>query len=389
MEKLEVNEPRLSSSYPEISELSDSFSAASESQKLLVPEPPSLSIQHPRLQSAVGVLIKYAQEQGVLENVTSNRNNMVKIKGTDFALLCDDEGFYHLQDVGLAGPRETSSSVVFKKTSDAFLLHSLPDTQTQQVIIETANQMEAKQSSEKAAAKKIQRAYRSHLSQELKIDRKSRKIIDKEMQRVCQVIENSYTAAIVNLASNQELDNLGSTIRFIREMGFCSKTELYKSAVLFGVGNCGECAELLYYLLQANSELSADLKKKIKVATVDDHVFVIIGDSDSEESVVVDPWLKYVDLKKQDGFRPKPVLAKERSRGFLGTVAQYRVFLNNHEDGTYIKKGSKHQIYIPYDPSTYSRTVEQETVLEELEQRLQMEVSKIVSETLANKTVAP
>ncbi len=112
-------------------------------------------------------------------------------------------------------------------------------------------------------------------------------------------------------------------------------------------GNCDEQAQLLYHLIRNSPLLADDIKKcasVVRLTKPDDHAFVIIGDINSDDALVLDPWLKFVDFKPVNEYRKTPVINTDKRRGFLGSKAQYLKFLASHEDGRYVKKNYPHQI---------------------------------------------
>ncbi len=60
--------------------------------------------------------------------------------------------------------------------------------------------------------------------------------------------------------------------------------------------------------------------------------------------LIVDPWIKHINLKATPGYRNNEVKANERDRGFMGWLGDYIKFINAHEDGCYIRFNKQHEL---------------------------------------------
>lgn len=61
-----------------------------------------------------------------------------------------------------------------------------------------------------------------------------------------------------------------------------------------------------------------------------DHAICCIGDTSAPDSIIVDPWAKYINFSTADGYRLYEISHTERNRGFMGTLEQYQRFLSVH-----------------------------------------------------------
>lgn len=205
---------------------------------------------------------------------------------------------------------------------------------------------------EEEAATKIQQTFRGYALRKnlskMPISLKDRSVILDDMKHVNRLIEKSSTAQYVNGVPLEAILPLHAAIGGHQGS---SPIECYKGFIDDRVGNCGDCAKLLYIFLKQNKNLSPELRAQVKVARLeypDDHIFVIIGKLNSPDVMIVDPWIRYLNLPAKEGFRSKSVLAtaKERERGFMGTKEEYKKFIKNHEDGNFLRKGGSHKIRI-------------------------------------------
>lgn len=89
-----------------------------------------------------------------------------------------------------------------------------------------------------------------------------------------------------------------------------------------------------------NSNLAKSIRDQVHVCQVGGHVMCCIGDPAHKDSLVIDPWLKYLNLPSKSGYRSAEVswLNQIRSRGFMGRVDQYQQFLADHPN-CYVPSG--------------------------------------------------
>jgi hypothetical protein len=126
------------------------------------------------------------------------------------------------------------------------------------------------------------------------------------------------------------------------------------------IGNCYEMAIALYMSIMLDKRISTDIKNKIffvGLGSEDDHCVILIKSESDEKSIVLDPWLKYVDSPPVSGYRPKWVTHGEKKRGYIGFLTSYLKYLSAHEDGLYIKKTGNHSIGNNYKLSTSMKLV--------------------------------
>jgi hypothetical protein len=142
------------------------------------------------------------------------------------------------------------------------------------------------------------------------------------------------------------------------------------------VGSCGELASTLYLLLK-NDPYLISINSKVRLLNLNsphDHIFAAVKNLssylgeldpglltkqqqetyDARNTLIVDAWLKHVNLMKKatnspsqsgsakpnygNNFRTENVDASKRDRGFFGSQESYINFLNNHVDGKYVKE---------------------------------------------------
>ena len=116
------------------------------------------------------------------------------------------------------------------------------------------------------------------------------------------------------------------------------------------IGSCKELAETLFLILK-NDPILIKYKENIELLGFctgkdyekDDHLMVGIDDFFGE-TLIVDPWIKHINLKATPGYRNNEVKANERDRGFMGSEDAYLKFINAHEDGKYIRFNNRHRL---------------------------------------------
>lgn len=121
------------------------------------------------------------------------------------------------------------------------------------------------------------------------------------------------------------------------------------SAIDSGYGDCGEVVAILTALIKARFTESVYLKDGIFACNLGDphdHTFVVMGDPQNPNALVLDPWLKYLDLNKAKGYRSRESQASTRKRGFIGSISEYIAFLSVHFDGFYVQDPSIYPIQI-------------------------------------------
>lgn len=98
--------------------------------------------------------------------------------------------------------------------------------------------------------------------------------------------------------------------------------------------NAMVCDNLACYLaiILKNDPKLASIKDQINVCQCQRHVFVCIGDPESNDSLVVDPWIRYLVLAPKEGYRKKFSDYSTRKRGFIGDVKSFKEFLDNHNN---------------------------------------------------------
>lgn len=248
------------------------------------------------------------------------------------------------------------------------------------------------------AAEKIQRAYKTFVnkiaSRSQLVDRKSKAIIEQDMIAVNEIIDYSDSAIIVNAGAHTEWSKAANKDQQYR-LGIIRRNQRlpdHFSQMIATVddraGNCGEAAKLLAIFLKQNSTLPPDLKSNIHVAFLqqpEDHAFVVIGEPQNEdECLVVDPWIKYLDLPAKEGFRPNSISAQDRKRGYIGSLKGYKMFLEQHADGHYVKKGEPH-LLVRHD--WWISEIQQKMIVAHAQQKL-VERAETLSSELIQRAVS-
>jgi len=176
-------------------------------------------------------------------------------------------------------------------------------------------------------AQRIQKAYsqyRSFFQKEIEL----KKICLQAMQQLHEIIVDCPTASRVNGKEKGSIEKLD----IIRNSD-SNPLSIYKALIDQKIGSCGELSSLLYVLL--SHEPMIDLSQ-LHICQLEsesdryDHAFIVMGNlSAPQECLVLDPWIKYLDLNKNET-RPCFVAAEERERGFMGSGKDYFDFLSHH-----------------------------------------------------------
>lgn len=238
------------------------------------------------------------------------------------------------------------------KTDDTETKDSPPPAKKNQIIVSQKSKLGLEQQNKSAAATKIRANFIGYTirntntttlkkNQQL-IDLKAKKIIFAEMQKVCNYFKLVPTADFLNsaLTTDDAYLKLNLLTHQLRH-------DYHQSISVKKFGNCMEQALAMYLLIKNNPKLSSELKEATnltRLASPDDHTFVVIGDINDPESLVIDPWLKFVNFPPKPGFRQTKVLNTDKQAGFIGKKAEYFNFINNHEDGIFIEKKHVHQL---------------------------------------------
>ena len=89
---------------------------------------------------------------------------------------------------------------------------------------------------------------------------------------------------------------------------------------------------IMAIILRNDNLIPQYLKDNIHVCQVGGHITCCIGAPSEETSLIVDPWISYLDLPKKKDYRDK--LSSwdnvERKSGFIGGLADYCKFLTTH-----------------------------------------------------------
>lgn len=204
------------------------------------------------------------------------------------------------------------------------------------------------------SAFKIQSNFRAYIARHTNESSGRNEVVDFKIKRILysmmKEVVNYFKLVPSAEKVNRTRDSDDPIARILRQ-------NLEKSVREKRFGNCQEQAELLFHLIRNHPQIPDDVKKKLclgKLAHPDDHAFVIIRKSDTidDESIIIDPWLKFVDFDAAHGYRASQVIAKDKERGFFGSNSQYKKFLSVHEDGTYIEKNVQHHVVFDFVTNT-------------------------------------
>ncbi len=206
------------------------------------------------------------------------------------------------------------------------------------------------------AANKIQAHFKDYqmrhtnefLSPENKklVDIKTKDIITNYMKKINNLIKFSPSAEVVNrVLSMKDINSMIEKNQFAKQN---NRVSYLNNCIENRIANCMQLSMFLYILIENDHNLqflNKDLHL-IKLKQPDDHVFLLIGNPDDNNSLVIDPWIKYLNLDIRIGFRKYPVNADKRSQGFIGTKTQYLNFINKHQDGRYLNFYSQHEFEV-------------------------------------------
>lgn len=179
------------------------------------------------------------------------------------------------------------------------------------------------------------------------IDSKAKKTILSHMILLNKNIKWSNTANRVNKTPKHELKlNNEEKLQFAKIIpkynqaanGLQGLTEdelKTKLDISFKHGGytCNDLAIHLAIKLREDTTLPDLLRQEIRICKVQAHVMCCIGDPiDIYNSIIVDPWIRYINLPVNPMYRPTESLhtSPDRERGFMGTVIQYKSFLEKH-----------------------------------------------------------
>lgn len=151
------------------------------------------------------------------------------------------------------------------------------------------------------------------------LDIKDKKQIYMHMETVGKFFQYVATAEIENQSSLERIEFVRSFINEARNNG---------NFIKIRAGNCFEIAQLLFILINRDPLISEHVKNNLFLCQFQfpgDHTFLSIGNPENSNAIIVDGWLKFLDLKSNENYRPSKVLAidKDRKVGFCGTKEQF------------------------------------------------------------------
>lgn len=167
------------------------------------------------------------------------------------------------------------------------------------------------------------------------------------MEKLNKHIKYSPSAEAVNqVLSIKNINNMIEINQFAKQKN--DRILYLKNCIENRIANCMQLSMFLYILIENDHNLKFLIQDLhlIKLKAPDDHLFLLIGNPDDKDSIVIDPWIKYLNLGIKNGFRNFSVNAEQRSRGFVGTKTQYLNFINNHQDGQYLNFYTQHQFVV-------------------------------------------
>ena len=198
------------------------------------------------------------------------------------------------------------------------------------------------------AATGIQRAF-THYKSHVAVDLASRKIVVEHMKSVNALILNSATAYQVNGETDdydplskltddewdrfeELLDPYNAFVCGVDDLTSDDLKEFLRLSCKVQTLVCNGLAMTLAVKLRADTNLPQKVREDVRVCEVGGHVMCSIGDPQNDDSIIVDPWIRYLNLDSQKNWRPEMVRwdAQIRERGFMGSVAQYKKFLTDH-----------------------------------------------------------
>lgn len=227
----------------------------------------------------------------------------------------------------------------------------------------------------------IQNKFRSYKA---KVDGKrslvnfsSRKILMGHMKNLNHLIATSHTASIVN---NEEF-SYQFPLRPIEKLRFNQLVPYYKRLIRHEVAEpdsklfaeflklgvksknlvCNSLAMVLAIKIRGDESLPKELRDQVYVCEVGGHVMCCIGDPNKDDSIILDPWVRYLNLSRHNGWRPTAVRwdSSERERGFMGPISQYKKFLTDHPN-EYVPKDTPKNIVLCTDFTKLTRQITSE-----------------------------
>ena len=174
---------------------------------------------------------------------------------------------------------------------------------------------------------------------------KDQKIILRLMKELILKVDESHTAGKINATFNGEGLNLQEGEFTKQEQIFYEnvvedknlqskdnlmlmlKLTLSKKNLL-----CNDMALIMAILLRNNEQLSPDLKDGIVICNMGGHTVCCIGNHKAFDSLIIDPWVSYLDLPAKKNYRDELTSwnNSKRESGFLGSRRDYKLFLNDH-----------------------------------------------------------
>jgi hypothetical protein len=180
------------------------------------------------------------------------------------------------------------------------------------------------------------------------VDFSTKKIIEKEMRQLHEMITSSNSAIIVNMKASDNNDYMWQfdytpySLCCLEHKIFDQEKTPQKSDVIYLLKEfikkknmiCDEFALYMAIALNSNPNIPSFLKDQIFVCKVHGHtmccIFKPVPENDNK-CIVIDPWIFYLDLKAHPDYRPQQVLPiQNRTRGFIGNLLDYKIFLTNH-----------------------------------------------------------
>jgi hypothetical protein len=204
---------------------------------------------------------------------------------------------------------------------------------------------------ENEAATSIQKAFRNYKTKtnqnKLLVDFAARKILMSHMKALNKIVTHSYTAAQANGEEDGPDKELGKDDQCIvnwygfdyqylvagRETMSPRQLAQYLSAVIKKEQMiCSQLAIVLAIKIREDKNLPKELRDNVYICSVRGHVMCCIGDPKNNDSLIIDPWVKYLNLAVHENWRSKLVRWDNqiRERGFMGSVAEYKKFLTDH-----------------------------------------------------------
>jgi hypothetical protein len=210
------------------------------------------------------------------------------------------------------------------------------------------------------------------------VDFSTKKIIEEEMIKLNRMIKNSNSAIMTNMeASNdivyiqtceEDLDYHPYYLCATENLLFDEEKIPQKSDAIYVLKGfikeknmiCNELALYMAIALNSNSNIPLYLKNEIYVCTVHGHTICCIFKPESENNnncIVIDPWIFYLNLKAHQDYRAQQVPhIKNRTRGFIGNLLQYRKFLKTHPN-SYVPEDQDPEFTIMVEMSNIAKQI--------------------------------